>query len=375
MRPRYISTSRGAWEIGLIFSQTGRLANVGTSQLEGAILAVDEINAAGGIDGLPLSPVIRDDRSEPQRFVYLSDLMLREEVINIVFGGSSPEARRAAVPLFERRNGLLFYSGLGDGFDFSPNVFCFGLLPNQACGRVLREVCCADAKQIFVLHRDDLLSRGLGECLAREIERMGGTVLGEAMVSDQPADIATALARVEASNAAMIFLVMAGSDAAVVLRALRDGGQRQKVVAFATSEKDLAPLAGAADGVLAVSTYCSGVVSPVADAFNAGFMRRYGRAANPDAFCEASYCAVRLFAQSLEHAGSTESDAIGDALSGTSLRGPQGQVTMDPESNAAALWPRVLRWRADNRFEIVMESDRAMMPDPFLIAHSEGRSL
>ena len=372
MRPRYISTSRGAWEIGLIFSQTGRLANVGTSQLEGAILAIDEINDAGGIDGLPLSPVIRDDRSDPQRFLYLSDLMLREEVINIVFGGSSPEARRAAAPMFERRNGLLFYSGLGDGFDFSPNVFCFGLLPNQACGRVLREACRAEVKESFVLHRDDLLSRGLGDCLAREIERMGGTILGEATISDQPADIATAMARIDVSNAAMVFLVMGGPDTAVLLRALRSNTRRPKVVAFATSEKDLAPLADAAEGILTVSTYCSGVASPVAEAFNARYTRRYGRTASPDIFCEASYCAMCLFALALGHAGSAESDVIADAMLGMSLRGPQGQVTIDPESNAAALWPRVLRWRPEGRFEIVVESGQAMMPDPFLIAHSDG---
>ncbi|MGE3876124.1 MAG: transporter substrate-binding protein [Parvibaculaceae bacterium] len=371
MRPRYISISRGAWEIGLIFSQTGRLANVGTSQLEGAILAVDEINAAGGVNGLPLSPVIRDDRSDPQRFVYLCDLMLREGVINIVFGGSSPEARRAAAPMFERRNGLLFYSGLGDGFDFSPNVFCFGLLPNQACGRVLREACRAEAKEVFVLHRDDLLSRGLGECLAREIERMGGSIVGEATVSDQPAEIAAALDRIEVSHAAVVFLAMGGSDAGVILQALRASGQTPKVVAFATSEKDLAPLAAAADGLFTVSTYCSGVASPVAEAFNTRFTRRYGRKASPDGFCEASYCAVCLFALALEHAGSAESDVIAEAVLGMSLCGPQGQVTMDAESNAAALWPRILRWGPDSRFEIVAESDRATMPDPFLIAHSD----
>ena len=375
MRPRYISTSRGTWEIGLIFSQSGRLTNVGTSQLEGAILAIDEVNAAGGIKGLPLSPVIRDDKSDPERFLYLSDLMLREEVINIVFGGSSPEARRAAAPLFERRNSLLFYSGLGDGFDFSPNVFCFGLLPNQACGRVLREACRAEAKEAFVLHRDDLLSRGLGDCLAREIERMGGMILGEATVSDQPVDLETALARIEASHAAMVFLVMRGSDVGVILRALRASHRRPKVVAFATSEKDLAPFADAAEGLLTVSTYCSGVASPVAEAFNARFLRRYGRGSSPDAICEASYCSVCLFASALEHVGSAESDIIADALLGMSLRGPQGQVTIDPESNAASLWPRVLRWGPDSRFEIVVESDRAMMPDPFLIAHLDGRAL
>ncbi|MGE0237187.1 MAG: transporter substrate-binding protein [Parvibaculaceae bacterium] len=356
----------------MIFSQTGRLANVGTSQLAGAILAIDEINAAGGINGLPLSPVIRDDESDLQRFFHLSDLMLREEVINIVFGGSSPEARRIVAPLFERRNGLLFYSGLGDGFDFSPNVFCFGLLPNQVCGRMLREACRAEVKEAFVLYRDDLLSRGLGDCLMREIERMGGRILGEATISDQPADMATALARIEVSNAAVVFLVMGGSDAGPVLSSLRSGAGRPKVVTFATSEKDLAPLADAAEGLLTVSTYCSEVTSPVADAFNARFTRRYGRAASPDIFCEASYCSVWLFALSLGQAGSAESDVIGDTVPGLSLPGPQGQVMIDPESNAATLWPRVLRWRPDGRFEIVAESDRATLPDPFLIGRPEG---
>lgn len=372
MRPRYFSTSRGGWEIGLIFSQTGRLMNVGTSQLEGAILAIDEINEAGGIKGLPLTAVIRDDKSDPERFLYLSDLMLREDVIHFVFGGSSPEARRAAAPLFERRNGLLFYSALGDGFDFSPNVFCFGLLPNQICGHVMREACHAEAKEIFVLYRDDLLSRGLGDCLAREIERMGSLLLGEAIVSDQPADLESALARIEASHAAMVILVMGGAEAGVILRALRGSHQRPKVVAFAMSEKDLTPLADAAEGLLTVSTYCTGVESPAAEVFNARFLRRYGRGSNPDAFCEASYCSVRLFASALEHVGSVESDSIANALLGMTLCGPQGQVTMDPESNAATLWPRLLRWGSHRHFEIAMESNRAMMPDPFLIARSDG---
>lgn len=375
MRPRDISTSRDVWEIGMIFSQTGRLANVGMSQLEGAILAIDEINAAGGINGLPLSPIIRDDRSDLQRFLHLSDLMLREEVTNIVFGGSSPEARRTAAPMFERRNGLLFYSGLGEGFDFSPNVFCFGLLPNQACGQVLREACRAEAKEAFVLHKDDLLSHGLVDCLAREIERMGGAILGEATVSDQPGDIAAALARIEVSNAAVVFLVMGGADAGVVLRALRSSVRRPKIVAFATSEKDLVPLADTAEGVLTVSTYCADVASPAADAFNIRFTRRYGRTASPDIFCEASYCAVWLFALSLGQAGSAESGVIGDAMPTVSLSGPQGQIKIDPESNAAVLWPRILRWGARRRFEVVIESDRAMMPDPFLIARSNGEAL
>lgn len=371
MRPRYISTSRGAWEIGLIFSQTVRLANVGTSQLEGAILAVDEINAGGGVNGLPLSPIIRDDASDPTRFLELSDLMLREEGVNVVFGGSSPEARRAAAPLFERRNGLLFYSGLGDGFDFSPSVFCFGLLPNQACGRLLREACGPATKDVFILYRDDLLSRGLRDCLAREIERTGGAVLGEAAVSDQPADIASALARIQVSNAAKVLLVMGGTEAAPILQALGAEAHRPAVATFGASEKDLAALDDAATGVLTVSTYCASVTSPVADAFNTRFTRRYGRGAKPNGYSEATYCAVWLFALALEQAGSLDSDDLRAALMGMSLRGPQGQVAIDPETNCAGLWPRILRWGADKRFEIVAEAGRATVPDPFLVAHPD----
>jgi branched-chain amino acid transport system substrate-binding protein len=372
MRPRYISTSRGAWEVGLLFSQTGRLANVGTSQLEGAILAIDEINAAGGVDGLPLAPIIRDDGSDPQRFLHLTDLMLREDGVSVVFGGSSPEARRMAAPMFERRNGLLFYSGLGDGFDFSPNVFCFGLLPNQACGHVLRDTC-GDG-DIFIIHCEDLLSRGLRDCLAREIERAGGAVAGEAAISDQPAEIEAAVARVEASNASRLVLAMGAADSIVVLKALGARGEGLTIATFGTSEKDLAAL-GNAHGLLTISTYCAGVASPVADAFDTKFARRYGKGANPNSFSEASYCATCLFALSLEQAGSIDSDDVREALPGMSLRGPQGQVAIDPETNCAGLWPRIMRWSAEGRFEIVAESSRAMAPDPFLIAHPDLRAL
>lgn len=372
MRPRYISTSRGAWEIGLVFSQTGRLANVGTSQLEGAILAIDEINGAGGIDGLPLSPVIRDDGSDPQRFLRLTDLMLREDGVSVVFGGSSPEARRTAAPMFERRNGLLFYSGLGEGFDFSPNVFCFGLIPNQACGRLLRETC--GTGDIFIVYRQDMLSRGLRDCLTREIERAGATVAGEAAVSDQPVDIEAAVARVGASNASRLVLAMGAADSVAVLKALSARSERLIIATFGANEKDFAALRNV-HGLLTVSTYCAGVASPVAKAFDAKFARRYGKGTSPNAFSEASYCATCLFALSLEQAGSIDSDDVRDALLGMSLRGPQGQVAVHPETNCAGLWPRILRWGAEGRFEIVAESSRAMLPDPFLIAPPDLRAL
>jgi branched-chain amino acid transport system substrate-binding protein len=368
MRPRYISTSRGAWEIGLVFSQTGRLANVGASQLEGAILAVDEINAAGGIDGLPLAPIIRDDGSDPRRFLHLTDLMLREDGVSVVFGGSSPEARRAAAPMFERRNGLLLYSGLGDGFDFSPNVFCFGLLPNQACGHVLREPCGEGG--IFIVHREDLLSRGLRDCLAREIERAGGTVAGEAAVSDQRADIEAAVVRIGASNASSLLLAMGAADSVAVLKALGARSELLTITTFGANEKDFAALRNV-HGLLTVSTYCAGVASPAAEAFDAKFARRYGKGTRPNAFSETSYCATCLFALALEQAGSIDSDDVRDALPRMSLRGPQGQVAVDPETNCAGLWPRVLRWNGDGRFEIVAESSRAMLPDPFLVAHPD----
>jgi branched-chain amino acid transport system substrate-binding protein len=370
MHPRYISTSRGAWEIGLVISQTGRFANIGTSQLEGAILAIDEINAAGGIDGLPLSPIVRDDASDPQRFLHLTDLMLREEGVNIVFGGSSPEARRSATSLFERRNGLLFYLGLGDGFDFSPNIFCFGLLPNQACGRLLHQACGADDGGAFIVYRDDLLSRGLRDCVARDIVRTGGSILGEAAIIDPGADIDAALARIEVRNAAKVLLVMGASDSVAILRALRAAAQRPKVVTFGATEKDLGGL-DQAEGLLTVSTYCAAVSSPIADVFNTRFDRRYGKSATPNGFSEASYCAMCLFGLSLEQARLIETDAIRDALLGVSLRGPQGQVSIDPESNCAGLWPRVLRWSPDKRFEVVAESAQAVPPDPFLVARPD----
>lgn len=366
MRPRHISTPRGGWEIGMVVSQTGPWANVGRSQLEGAILAIDEINSAGGIDGLPLIPVIRDDASDPRQFLHLADVMLREEKVNIVFGGSCPEARRTATPLFERRNGLLLYSGLGDGFDFSPNVFCFGLLPNQSCGLLLGALCQQGTKDVFVLYRDDMLSRGLRHCLMREIEHRGYCVLGEWSVSDAPSDVGAVLERIEVSKAEKVVVVLGGRDSDIIT-ALGGGRHKPTIATVAVSERDLLKPAAAAEGLLSISTYCGTVTSVAADAFNRRHARRYGRGARPDAFCESSYCAIYLFALSAERAGSEDSDGIRDALQEVSFDAPQGRVAIDPESNCAGLWPRVLRWGTHGQFEIAVESERAAMPDPYLI--------
>src|SRR5262249_18234914 len=97
----------------------------------GTILAIEEINAAGGINGRELTPIVYDPGSESSKFARLADRLLTEDGVSTIFGCYTSSSRKAVLPVVERRNGLLWYPTLYEGFEYSPNVIYTGAAPNQ----------------------------------------------------------------------------------------------------------------------------------------------------------------------------------------------------------------------------------------------------
>ena len=119
------------WRIGVLFSQTGVTAVIEETQLRGTIMAIEEVNAAGGVNGRELVPVVYDPASESRNFARFADKMLTEDGISTIFGCYTSSSRKAVLPVVERRNGLLWYPTLYEGFEYSPNIIYTGAAPNQ----------------------------------------------------------------------------------------------------------------------------------------------------------------------------------------------------------------------------------------------------
>src|SRR5471032_1816030 len=119
------------WRIGVLYSRTGVTAATESEHFFGTVLAIEEVNAAGGIDGRPLDPVVYDPKSEPDEYRSLATRMLQEDDVTVIFGCSTSSSRKAVLPVIERNNALLWYCSIYEGFEYSPNVIYTGAVPNQ----------------------------------------------------------------------------------------------------------------------------------------------------------------------------------------------------------------------------------------------------
>ena len=119
------------WPVGVLFSQTGVTAAIERSQLNGTLLAIDEINKAGGILGRTIAPEIYDPASDPKQFKALAERLLTVNRVRLIFGCYMSSTRKAVLPVVEAFRGLLFYPTLYEGFEYSLHCVYTGAAPNQ----------------------------------------------------------------------------------------------------------------------------------------------------------------------------------------------------------------------------------------------------
>ena len=108
------------WRVGVLFSRSGATAVSETEHFFGTALAIEELNNAGGVLGRPIEPVVYDPTSDPLTYRRYAERLLGDDGVNVIFGCSTSSCRKAVLPVVERRNGLLWYPSLYEGFEYSP---------------------------------------------------------------------------------------------------------------------------------------------------------------------------------------------------------------------------------------------------------------
>ena len=145
-----------------------------TEHFFGTALAIQEINQSGGIRGREIEVVAYDPGSDPETYRKLADRLLTEDRISVIFGCSTSAARKAVLPAVERRNGLLWYPSLYEGFEYSPNVIYTGASPNQN-SVALRRICRNYGPRFFLVGSDYIYPRNpTGSCAIWSAVRRGG---------------------------------------------------------------------------------------------------------------------------------------------------------------------------------------------------------
>ena len=364
-----------AWALGILFSQSGLMEIPETQLLQGALLAIEEVNAAGGTLGRPIEAIHYDPRSDLGLYRQYADRLLTDDAVSVIIGCCTSLSRKVVLPSLERRNGLLWYPDLYEGFEYSPNVIYTGAAPNQNTLPLARYLFRRGARRFLLLGSDYIYPRESNRVMRDLIERHGGEVVDETYVPMEPpeGDVEALLTRVKALRPDVVFSTLVGLSNRRFLGAYADAGIDPADIPIAShniSEADLVAVGRVeCAGHITAAAYFSSIASPANRRFVDAFHRRYGAGVPVGQYAASSYCATRLCVAALERAGEIDTQRMTQCARGLELEAPHGRIAIDADNNHTWLTPRIGVWNGADAFDIVWEAEQPVQPDPWLVSY------
>lgn len=369
------------WRVGVLFSRSGPLAVIGETQLRGTLMAINEINAKGGINGRPIEPVIYDPGSEAASFGQYAKRLMIEDGITTIFGCYTSSSRKAVLPVVERLNGLLWYPTVYEGFEFSQNVIYSGASPNQNCIKLCSFLMEQYGPRFYCIGSDYVYPRVSNRIVRDFVVANGGEIVGEKYLDLRAChnDYAPIMRDIRTVRPDVIFSTVVGSSTAHLYQSYMDFGFDSKVMPIASSTTTEAEIFDmgfdVGEGHISAASYFEGLENNSSSSFASQYKQSYGADESTNACIETAYVQVKMFARALEKTNTMLTDTIRANMLGAEYEAPQGPVSIDLLSGHANVWTRVGRANRKGGFEVLYASNAPIMADPYLLNYGLNRGI
>jgi branched-chain amino acid transport system substrate-binding protein len=330
-------TGTGDIHIGMYGSLTGDGASFGQSSVEGAQLAVEQVNAAGGVlGGRHLAMQVEDDQSKPEEASNAVTKLITQDHVAAVIGevasrrslAAAPVAQRYKVPMITPASTNERVTEVGD------YIFrvCF-IDPFQ--GEVLAKFAYNDLKARKAAVLKDIqqdYSVGLTDSIMRNFKALGGTVLDPVSYSSGDADFKAVLTQIRQSRPDVIFVTGYYPEAAIIVRQARELGMTMPMLGGDGWVGDALQNGREALNNTYISNHYSGDnPDPVVQNFVASYRQKFGH--EPDSIAALGFDAIKVLADALNRAGSTDGPKLRAALATTDVTGVTGRLKMNSKRN------------------------------------------
>ncbi len=355
--------------IGVLHSLTGTMALSESTLVDAVKLAVDEVNATGGVNGSPLTLVIEDGQSNPATYVTAAQKLILKDRVPVVFGCWTSECRKTVKPIFEDNKSLLFYPVQYEGMEASPNIVYTGAAPNQQIIPAVRWCFRNLGRRFFLIGSDYVFPRTANEVIKEQVKALRGEIVGEAYLPLGTTDVAAVIKAIAEARPDVVLNTINGDTNVAFFREFRAAGltaESSPVMSFSLAEEELRSM-GTRDvvGHYATWNYFQSVDTPENRTFVEAFKKKFGNDRVTDDPMEAAYFGVKLWARAANAAKSTAVNDVLAHLSNDSLAAPGGSVFVDPDNRHTWRYVRVGRIRNDGQFLLVWSSERAVRPVPY----------
>ncbi len=357
--------------VGILHSQQGTMAISETAVLKSTLMALEEINRAGGLLGRKIEPVIADGKSDPAHFAKEAERLITEEKVSVVFGCWTSASRKSVKPVFEKYQHLLFYPLQYEGLEQSPNIIYTGAAPNQQVMPAVSYCLEKLGRRVFLVGSDYVFPRTANAIIRDQVRALGGEVVGERYLPLGGTKADAIVAEIIAAKPDVILNTINGDSNVAFFQALRAAGVTPDTIptlSFSIGETELQHLdPRSMAGDYAAWNYFQSLDTPE----NKRFITAFRQAAGPKAVTsdpvEAAYFGVHLWAQAVQEAGTDDPAAVRRAIRGQGFAAPEGLVYVDGDTQHTWKTVRIGRIREDGQFDIVWASRKPVRPLPFPI--------
>ena len=371
-------------KIGVLHSLSGTMAISEVSLRDVVLMAVEEINAKGGVLGRTIQPVVVDPASNWDLFAEKAKQLLLQEKVATVFGCWTSVSRKSVLPVFENNNGLLFYPVQYEGEECSRNVFYTGATPNQQLIPAAEYLMSREGggyKKFYLLGTDYVFPRTANKILRAFLRAKGvpADSIAEEYTPFNHQDYQTIVGKIKrfaaGGNAAVLSTINGDSNVPFYKEFANQGlrSENAPIMAFSVAEDELRGMdTSALVGHLAAWNYYQSVDAPQNKKFVQAFKAYAKKTGLPggdkrvtDDPMEAAYFGVYIWKQAVEKAKSFDVDPVRKAVYGQEFLAPGGKIKMHENNHHA--WKPVLIGEIlkDGQFKIVTRTKGLVEPEPW----------
>jgi urea transport system substrate-binding protein len=356
-------------KIGILYSLHGTFASSERPMADAVLLAIEEINKAGGVLGRPIEHVLVDAHSNAETAAQEAEKLLKTEKVATIFGCGSSSSRKLVEPICARYHNLLMYSALYEGLEQSDYVIYVGGAPNQQLLPTAKFAFTdLHKRKFFLVGSDYVYSHAANEILKDSLEKLGAKVVGTGYEPLGGSEFGPIVQQIKDSGAEIVMNTIDGSSNIDFFQAMRKAGlssDKIPIMWLSVGEEDLASLRQPEIvGDYISLPYFRSIQSPVNEAFLKRFRAKYPTR-KPDDASESAYCAVYLWKQAVQQARSVDPPRIREAIRGQKFDAPEGEIRIDAKNQHAWRFARIARIEPERHFEIVFTSPKALEPEPF----------
>ncbi|QJC57966.1 Aliphatic amidase expression-regulating protein [Polaromonas vacuolata] len=324
-------------KIGIPIGLSGANSVVAPSVVQAAQLAVEEINAKGGVLGRQLQLEVADDGSGAAGAQKAFDSLIYQKKVDALISMETSAARNAGLPIVSRGKLPYIYTSFYEGRSCNPYMYVNAWVPNQQVAPIVDFFMAAkSAKTFFLIGSDYSFGRGMLDFTKTYIGKKGGKVVGEEYLPMDGSDWTAVINKLKSAKPDAIITSTAGGAPNVTLtKQLRAAGITLPYGNLAVDEGTAKDMGSDAEGMVISGSYLTSIASAKNKEFLAAMQKKFGAdLKTPNDLSVPQYEAVYLYKAAVEKAGATAAEKVIPALATVSFEGPRGLIQMSKQRHA-----------------------------------------